>query len=333
MRRTVSGFTLVELLVVIAIIGILIALLLPAVQAAREAARRSQCLNNLKQLGIAMHNHHDSKKTLPPWKPGPGGSNCCGGTWIHLLPAYLEQEQHVEAYENWGGPDNAPNIDGSTGTAALVRYGGSRNINISRKRYPTLTCPSDMPNWPINGVPNHNYLVNIGTTGNNQPATLNGVRFDGAPFTRAGFLENNLSVTVVTPGGWLVRPQKGIPLNDIVDGTSNTMLMMEVNQGQGTDLRGFAVWANGAAVSSHRPPNSPLPDHVEQNCTSRPMENLPCQVFDAANPIMLGARSRHPGGVQVVLADGSAKFAQQNISIGIWRALSTTRGGETAPQL
>ncbi len=333
MRRTLSGFTLVELLVVIAIIGILIALLLPAVQAAREAARRSQCLNNLKQLGIAMHNYHDSKKTLPPWKPGAGGSNCCGGTWIHLLPAYFEQEQVTEAYENWGGSDTPLNINGSTGTAVEVRYGGSRNINTSRKRYITLTCPSDMPNVPINGVPNHNYLINIGTTGNNQPATLNGVRFDGAPFGPAKFVENNPAVTVVTPGGWLVRPMRGVPFSDIVDGTSNTMLMAEINQGQGIDLRGFAVWSNGAAVSTHLPPNTPLLDRTEQNCVTRPRENLPCSDFDATNPIMLASRSRHPGGVQILLGDASARFVVQSISINVWRAISTTRGGETAPQL
>ena len=98
MRRTRSGFTLVELLVVIAIIGILIALLLPAVQAARESARRSQCSNNLKQLGVAMHNYHDAKKTLPPWN----GGNCCNGTWLHLIPPYLELEALVEDYQNWG---------------------------------------------------------------------------------------------------------------------------------------------------------------------------------------------------------------------------------------
>jgi prepilin-type N-terminal cleavage/methylation domain-containing protein/prepilin-type processing-associated H-X9-DG protein len=345
MRRPFSGFTLVELLVVIAIIGILIALLLPAVQAAREAARRSQCLNNLKQLGIAMHNHHDSKQALPPWKPRTtpgqpgGGTNCCSGTWIHLIPVYLEQEQLTEAYQNWGGWDGSTNVDGSSVcTAANCRYGGCFNIEVSSKRHPTMTCPSDLPNAPIgrtcNGIPyripNHNYLINIGTTGNNQPATLNGVRFDGAPFGPARFVSNDVNLTVATPGGWLVRPQKGFAFNEIVDGTSNTLMMMEIQQGQSTDLRGFAVWANGAGASTHRPPNSPLPDNVESNCINQPRDNLPCMNFNASNPIMLAARSRHPGGVQVVLCDGSARFVVQTISINIWRGISTMRGGEAS---
>jgi prepilin-type N-terminal cleavage/methylation domain-containing protein len=103
MRRS-RGFTLVELLVVIAIIGILIALLLPAVQAAREAARRSQCSNNLKQMGLAMHNHHDSKQWLPPLKATSG----LFGTWQMLVLTYMEQDNIGAVYENWNGAAPGP---------------------------------------------------------------------------------------------------------------------------------------------------------------------------------------------------------------------------------
>ena len=98
-----SGFTLVELLVVIAIIGVLVALLLPAVQAAREAARRTSCGNNLKQIGLAMHNAHDTTPTLPA---GMGPYGCCWGTWQMLVFRYMEQNNVVDHYQNWGGNDS-----------------------------------------------------------------------------------------------------------------------------------------------------------------------------------------------------------------------------------
>jgi prepilin-type N-terminal cleavage/methylation domain-containing protein len=325
MRRASLGFTLVELLVVIAIIGILIALLLPAVQAARESARRSKCLNNLKQLGMAMQNYHDARKTLPPWH----GGNCCNGTWQHLIPPYMEQASLVEDYENWGGDDLPPNMDGTTGMNTLTRYGGSRNVAISRKFQESFTCPSDQPNKPTNQIPNINYLVNIGQTANTQ-AAFNGVPFAGAPYTPRKFVNSDPNFRVVTPGGWLVRPWQGIPLNEIIDGLSNTLMMMEVVQGQGIDLRGFAVWGPGAAVSGHYPPNTPLDDVTAQNCVSQPKLNLPC--VDGA-PQIYSSRSRHPSGVHVVLCDGSARFVASSISIAVWRGFSTSRGAETNTSL
>jgi prepilin-type N-terminal cleavage/methylation domain-containing protein len=336
MRRTSSGFTLVELLVVIAIIGILIALLLPAVQAARESARRSQCLNNLKQMGLAMQNHHDSKKSLPPWKSASGGSN---GTWAHLVLDYMEQESLASLYENWGGTDTSAHISGTPPYPA-PRYGWHPNAdNVTSKRLGTLTCPTDaQPNTPLtstNGFPltSHNYAVNLGTTSVLQ-ADFGGVLFRGAPFTDGVFLSNNAGVTTVTPGGWLVRPQRGVLFNDVVDGLSNTLMVAELLQGQRADLRGMIWFDAGGFITTYLPPNSTVPDNVNQGCNNQPRLNLPC--IQAANqprsnppnPTMHAARSRHPGGVQVVLCDGSSRFVRQNISINTWRALSTTRGGE-----
>src|SRR5262245_19508336 len=163
MRSLRSAFTLVELLVVIAIIGVLVALLLPAVQTAREAARRSQCSNNLKQLSLAMLNYEDTFKVLPG---GVGRYGCCWGTWqVRVLP-YMEQKALADLYLNSDGND-----------ATGVRYGAGQNVTmVTSKRIKSLTCPSDFPNAPIGTPPitNHNYGVNFGNT-NFFQATLNNI--------------------------------------------------------------------------------------------------------------------------------------------------------------
>ena len=150
-----NGFTLVELLVVIAIIGILVGLLLPAVQAAREAARRMQCSNNLKQLGLAVHNYESAHQRFVG---GVGPFGCCWGTWqVGVLP-FMEQNNMSSIYRNYGGADPNP------------RYGHSLNRLVTSSRIPTLTCPSDTPNAPIGSsatllpITSHNYGVNYGKT-------------------------------------------------------------------------------------------------------------------------------------------------------------------------
>jgi len=302
LRRKSFGFTLVELLVVIAIIGILVALLLPAIQAAREAARRSQCANNLKQIGIAMHNHHDTLKSFPP---GTGPYGCCWGTWQVLILRFMEQNTLTEEYVNWGGND-------STG----VRYGAAPNTtNVTTKRLPSFTCPSDRPNEPFGGITNHNYAVNFGTTGYAQQATLNGVVFRGAPFAIAKFT---------------AEPFRGRKMSDIMDGTSNTLMVAEVLQGQGSDLRGFTWWGDACEFTSYLAPNSPEPDRIYTAgyCNNKPEWNLPCAVADATNPTMFASRSLHPGGVQVVMCDGATRFVSDAINLNTWRAVSTSEGTE-----
>ncbi len=243
MRVRRLGFTLVELLVVIAIIGILVGLLLPAVQAAREAARRMQCSNNLKQIGLAMHNYESAYKRFIG---GVGPFGCCWGTWqVGILP-YIEQSALYGNYVNYGGADH-------TGP----RYGATQNRIVVSQRLPTLTCPSDTPNAPIGGTPpitNHNYAVNYGNTSFLQntlnPGTPNQVVFLGAPFSMyTGSTGDDGPVNAAQAATWTRIYGRPMPMASITDGTSNTLMASEVLQGRGTDLRGFSWWAMQPVLS------------------------------------------------------------------------------------
>ncbi len=309
-----NAFTLVELLVVIAIIGILVALLLPAVQAAREAARRAQCVNNLKQIGIAMHLYHDAQKTLPG-----GAISCCFGTWANELFPYLEEEQITMAWE-----------DG-------VTYTGAKNALLMQIRIGTYTCPSDMPattKQGTNDFPNHNYAANYGNTTYAQDAyPLASNKFLGAPF---GNIENYKNPATGLPTGsdrYGARPYLGkIPFKRIPDGLSKTLLVSEIKQGQANDdMRGRIVgFANGGAFTALDTPNSASPDFMG-NCGPLATASLthPCSAPSGTpSNARLTSRSRHPGGVNSLMADGAVVFYTDSIAVQPWQALSTTHGGD-----
>lgn len=334
-----KGFTLVELLVVIAIIGILVALLLPAVQSAREAARRMQCSNNLKQCGLAVHNYHDVYKAMPV-----GNWHGVFGSWLtHLLP-FIEQRNLRDIYQNSGGTQ--------TFRTRGIRYGSRENWPVTTKQIPTYTCPSDgsptaRPNI-FNGVTFHNYRANYGNTTRGRLSPY-GVTSTGAPnfFGGAPFIEfidpNPVGASANSFYSWIHFDRSKnifqITLADIVDGTSNTIAIGEGVQGRDQDLRGFAWWGGGCHFETLLPPNSSQPDVVEQNCsaaTRRNRLNPPCVVRAGAsgNIVTSGAethaaRSRHPGGVQITLCDGSVRFVSNTIALDTWRWLGTSAGSES----
>ncbi len=338
------AFTLIELLVVIAIIAILIGLLLPAVQKVREAANRMSCQNNLKQLALACHNYHDAHQKLPP---GVGPFGCCWGTWMmHVLP-YLEQDSMARLYVNLGGNDNPFN------GMQNVRYShqATNVANVTRYRLKVLTCPTDAPNAPIGSpvrITSHNYAVNYGNTSFFQ-APLHNVPFLGAPFRGypPGWINPSPRQAQMateygqnhpdhdrwgryTDLGQAGQPQVHLPT--ISDGTSTTLLAAEVIQGQGNDLRGFSWWGGASGFTTWSAPNANEPDVVMGgNCDVARTWNIPCTTISSPlRPRMMAALSRHAGGgVQVAYCDGHVGFVRDIIPINVWRALSTTQGGET----
>ena len=151
------GFTLVELLVVIAVVCLLVAILIPAIPAARETARRAQCTNNLRQIGLAMHEYHDHLGTLPP-----GTKGCCWGTWMLFILPYIEQESLYSAW-NFSGNER----DDETIYGGMFRYNGAANSTVTSRLIDTYCCPSD-PVYAMQagreGVTSQKYVVNFGNT-------------------------------------------------------------------------------------------------------------------------------------------------------------------------
>jgi prepilin-type N-terminal cleavage/methylation domain-containing protein/prepilin-type processing-associated H-X9-DG protein len=320
------GFTLVELLVVIAIIGILIALLLPAVQAAREAARRSQCSNNLKQLGLALHNYHDAFKVFPP--SALGLASCSWGTfdpiglntsgWTMTLP-FMEQTPLHSAY-NFNQP--ASHYQAAGNTAAIIGDSvTSGNAKVVSTKLAAFLCPSDDGN-PLH-ADNAHYGVKAGS----------GVL--GA--------KTNYDFCVTASTGcnfWKaedrrVRRMFGDSSNsrfaDIQDGSSNTIAVCETT---------LEVWDGAAPAWGYRGWVQNGIDPVGTN-SIQGINVWPCCFWQsppwasAPAPGQRGklgewgsAGSQHPGGAQFLMGDGSVRLISQTVPITTIRALAQMADGQ-----
>jgi prepilin-type N-terminal cleavage/methylation domain-containing protein/prepilin-type processing-associated H-X9-DG protein len=302
--RSRRGFTLIELLVVIAIIAILIGLLLPAVQKVREAAARMKCSNNLKQWGLAMHGYHDVIGALPE-----GNRNNPRRVWAVYTWPYVEQGNHYVQFNQAVHFYQAPNTVTST------------TNGIYAKTAPLYYCPSDRVDalwqgdiyWRARG----SYVINWG----NQAVPINnGDALQSASLGVGPFgYEDNASPN---------RPRV-TKLTSITDGTSNTLLMSEVIMAAADnnyDIRGDFLNDDRPCTQfmTINTPNSGT--DVTPYCLNNGI-NPPCTTAGSANSYK-SARSKHSGGVNVLLGDGSIRFVQNSITLTTWRALGSMNGGE-----
>jgi len=329
-----AGFTLVELLVVIAIIGVMVGLLLPAVQAAREAARRMACTNNMKQFGLGLHNYHDTFKILPPRQGGSQTGTINNGTRLNGLVGLLPFLEQAPLYDMISGSLTI----GATTFPPMGPVPWDGAYTPWQTQVPMFICPSEAMHRSSDTIGKHSYKFCSGDA---------------------------LNVNNTIPRG-VFGYYSRVGLRDILDGTSNTIFMSERafpmsgtdmnNTGTGTNLTipaecnaqfdrttllytaGNSDWsgrrwcdggAGFAGFNTILPPNSPSCAHNSH---------------DAQNGFY-SASSRHPGGVHILLADGATRFVSNSIDagnqavsadnpsggsqFGIWGRLGTRIGRET----
>jgi prepilin-type N-terminal cleavage/methylation domain-containing protein/prepilin-type processing-associated H-X9-DG protein len=308
-----KAFTLVELLVVIAIIGILIALLLPAVQAAREAARRMQCSNNLKQIGLALHNYHTTAKCFPPgsfWY-GSDYANYRGSILVRLLP-YLEQQPLYDMFdlENSGGVpvDNQKKPGSSEFIQATI--------------VPTYVCPSDNHPGTRNGRALHNYAASIGPTRHydnpNCPCSEWQAWNQYAPDPWGGTYGSKTDFA-----GPFFRHPVATRMADCIDGLSNTIYFGEVRPNcSAHNDNGWASSNNGQGLTA-----TVVPINYD-SCKRDSSSGDNCDRYCNWNT-ELGFKSQHPGGAMFLFGDGSVHFLPETIDHWHYQYLGGKDDGHT----
>ena len=353
MQLKKQGFTLVELLVVIAIIGVLVALLLPAVTAAREAARRTQCANNLKNLGLAMINYHDTQKKFPL---GAVCNNCVTTTSYSYRDAppmvwtttwtisILPQLEQSALFNNWNPGAN---------------YGVASQRLVTGTPLQIMKCPSDStaeaavdPDGGVNvgTFDKGNYGLNFGGGSANENGNSTNL---AGPEDKPTWTQQAYGLLSKNRGMASLRDVTGLPsnigLNDILDGSSNTVMIGELlrfnNSG---DCRGCWGKAHGAVISAYTsgdPQNDGAKGIATPNvkaigiyrdapthCANTPTVGDPdLECVDKAGDGLGGnaMRSKHPGGAQAVFADGRVQFLTNNIDKLLYRAQMTIQGKES----
>lgn len=302
LQKRKIGFTLIELLVVIAIIAILIALLLPAVQQAREAARRTQCRNNLKQLGLALHNYHDVHKTFPPsaiWEVDSASMlhlPMAGRSWIYQILPYIEQANLYSQADD-----------------SVVTY----QDPISSESLTALACPSD---------PKSNIKVLFGQDMGVTSYLGNGAHRGIGSST---FFYDCRPVADLTSG---TMNRKGVRIRNITDGTSNTLLAGE--RGLITKYGAFGMWNHGLTGCASGHGDTVMTHDIWPFAAANGGLDYiggfraPASFADPEADDLFHWWSYHSGGGQFLLSDGSVRFISYNTDYGTMDSLHSRNDGD-----
>jgi type II secretory pathway pseudopilin PulG len=320
--------------VVIAIIGILIALLLPAVQAARNAANRAACQSNMKNIALAFHNYHDVNETYPL-----GADRGTYTTWAMFTLPFLEQEALYASHnQRRDFTDNHIDAGFTKSNLTLLNY----------LRIAIYTCPGDGDKKStFNNYMHHNYVVCMGNAAIYNPNTpgRGWVTYGDVTQLQGAMFWGGYQIG---SGSTWTTGYKAISLAEVTDGLSNTVAISETIQGErGTiasgisptpiiDLRGLIWWGQGTQFTTYRAPNTTIADNMEFSNNAYPGGGTmhepqhPITPALTGNIIILSARSFHAGGVNAGIGDGSVRFVSNAINIDTWRAVGTTHGDEVA---
>jgi prepilin-type N-terminal cleavage/methylation domain-containing protein/prepilin-type processing-associated H-X9-DG protein len=308
------GFTLVELLVVIAIIGVLVALLLPAVQSAREASRRTQCSNQIKQWTLGFHNYHDTNQAFVA-----ASKNNMRHVWVFSMWPFVEQQALYNSYSQETHFYLPPNTLGGGDVNTKIQ---NLEVGPTAKRLKIYYCPSDRFGAILNSTGDNyirakgNYQLNFGPVMHPHPNVATNPPVAWGPFGFRDFTNSNVP--------------RYTRIGEMIDGTSNTLLMSEMimprddaNDHRGDILNDDFSCTYFATIIT---PNSSAPDViVPARCPLPNPPQMPC--VGGANHHKT-ARSRHPSGVNASLCDGSVRFISNNINLVTWQALGTMNGGD-----